>query len=61
MLKKFLFISIPIYLLANTIIAQDNFYYSQYFQVSQAINPAFAGINNFTDLKIIKKHLRMKG
>jgi len=52
MLKKFLLISLPIYLLANTIIAQDNFYYSQYFQVSQAINPAFAGINNFTDLKI---------
>lgn len=52
MIRRLLFISLPIYFLANTIFAQDNFYYSQYFQVSQAINPAFAGIDNFTDLKI---------
>ena len=32
--------------------AQDNFYYSQYFQVGPAINPGFTGIDNFTDIKI---------
>jgi type IX secretion system PorP/SprF family membrane protein len=52
MLRKLLLISLPLCLLANKIIAQDNFYYSQYFQVSHAINPAFTGIDNFTDLMI---------
>ncbi len=52
MLRKLLFISLSFCLLATNSNAQDNFYYSQYFQVSQAINPAFAGIDNFTDLKI---------
>ena len=32
--------------------AQDNFYFSQYFQVGPAINPAFTGIDNFLDVKI---------
>lgn len=51
-LRKYLLISFFACLLVNQVIAQDNFYYSQYFQVSQAINPAFAGIDNFTDLRI---------
>ena len=52
MLRKLLLIFLPVCLLANSMSAQDNFYYSQFFQMSQAINPAFAGIDNFTDLKI---------
>ncbi|MCG8311420.1 MAG: PorP/SprF family type IX secretion system membrane protein [Cytophagales bacterium] len=32
--------------------SQDNFYFSQYFQVGPAINPAFTGIDNFLDVKI---------
>lgn len=31
---------------------QDNFYFSQYFQVGPAINPAITGIDNFLDIKI---------
>ena len=36
----------------GSIQAQDNFYFSQYFQVGQAINPAFTGIDNFLDVRI---------
>ncbi|VAW47223.1 hypothetical protein MNBD_GAMMA03-2059 [hydrothermal vent metagenome] len=32
--------------------AQDNFYFSQNFQVGPAINPAFTGIDDFLDIKI---------
>lgn len=32
--------------------AQDNFYFSQYFQVGSAINPATTGVDNFLDVKI---------
>lgn len=31
--------------------SQDNFYFSQYFQVGPAINPALTGIDNFLDIK----------
>lgn len=33
-------------------VSQDNFYFSQYFQVGPAINPAFTGIDNFLDIKV---------
>lgn len=31
---------------------QDNFYFSQYFQVAPAINPALTGMDDFLDIKI---------
>lgn len=34
------------------IIAQDNFYFSQYSQVGPAINPALTGVDNFLDVKL---------
>ena len=48
----FLCLSIPLILKLASTQAQDNFYFSQYFQVGQAINPAFTGIDNFLDVKI---------
>ena len=49
---KYLYLTI--FLIATTITAQcqDNFYFSQYFQVGPAINPAFTGIDNFLDIKV---------
>lgn len=35
-----------------TVRAQDNFYFSQPFQVGPAINPAFTGIDDFLDIKV---------
>lgn len=32
--------------------SQDNFYFSQYFQVGPSINPAFTGVDNFLDVKL---------
>lgn len=32
--------------------AQDNFYFSQYFQAGTAFNPAITGVENFLDIKI---------
>ena len=31
---------------------QDNFYFSQYFQVGPVINPATTGVDNFLDIKV---------
>ena len=39
-------------LVSSMSFAQDNFYFSQYFQVGPAINPAFTGIDNFLDVKV---------
>jgi len=38
--------------MSATVRAQDNFYFSQPFQVGPAINPAFTGIDDFLDIKI---------
>jgi len=38
--------------LSNQSFSQDNFYFSQYYQVGPAINPAFTGIDNFLDVKL---------
>jgi len=34
------------------IMAQDNFYFSQYFQTGTAFNPAITGVENFLDIKL---------
>ena len=49
---KHLFLTLILLSLVNTSFSQDNFYFSQYFQVGPAINPAFTGIDNFLDVKI---------
>ena len=49
---KYPVVIICLFAISSTVIAQDNFYFSQYFQVGQAINPAFTGIDNFLDVKI---------
>lgn len=46
------FILIFLCLLSIQNFAQDNFYFSQYFQVGPAINPATTGIDNFLDVKL---------
>ncbi len=48
--QRYLFILFALFL--NTAFGQDNFFYSQYFQVGPTVNPAFTGIDNFLDVKI---------
>ena len=52
MIKQLYILAIFLILVLQKSYGQDNFYFSQYFQMSQAINPGFAGINNFLDMKI---------
>lgn len=49
MIKRYIWI-VAIFFSIN-LNAQDNFYYSQYFQVGSTINPAMTGIDNFMDIK----------
>ncbi len=46
-------LAVAIIFIANTAsLSQDNFYFSQYFQVAPAMNPALTGIDNFLDIKV---------
>jgi len=50
--KKKTHILLTLFLVSISGFSQDNFYVSQYFQVSPIINPSFTGIDNFMDIKI---------
>ncbi len=50
MKKCLIFISL---VFSSTLLfAQDNFYFSQYFQVGPVLNPAMTGVDNFLDIKL---------
>lgn len=51
-MKKKTHILLTLFLVSISGFSQDNFYVSQYFQVSPIINPSFTGIDNFMDIKI---------
>ncbi len=51
-MKKNVIISILFFFQSCYLFAQDNFYYSQYFQTASVSNPAFTGIDNFLDIKL---------
>ncbi len=39
-----------------TLKAQQPYFFSQFYEVAPAFNPAFTGINNFTDVKIVHRN-----
>lgn len=51
-MMKYLYLALFLYIIILPAQCQNNFYYSQYFQVAPAINPAFTGIDNFLDVKV---------
>lgn len=50
-MKRLKILTLVLFLWAQGI-AQDNFYFSQYFQTGTAFNPAITGVENFLDIKI---------
>ena len=50
-MKKYLFF-ISLLITPLLLTAQDNFYFSQYFQVGPVLNPALTGVDNFLDIKL---------
>ena len=51
-IMKYIYLTVSLVIMAVAAQSQDNFYFSQYFQVGPAINPAFTGIDNFLDVKV---------
>lgn len=51
-IMKYVYLTLILYSIIFSARCQDNFYYSQYFQVAPALNPAFTGIDDFLDIKV---------
>ena len=52
MMTRFLVLTTTLFLISISGYCQDNFNFSQYFQVAPVLNPAFTGIDDFLDIKL---------
>lgn len=53
-MKKLILVVLA-YLLLSEVQAQQPYYYSQYFKVAPAFNPAFTGVDDYLDIRLIHR------